>query len=226
LGKHISIAVDGPSAAGKSTLSRRAAERFGIMYIDTGALYRTAAYGARLRHIAPSDEVGVSAILPALDIELKHSADGVQRMYLDGTDVSDEIRLPEISIYASDISAMSAVRAFLLDTQRNFAEKYDVIMDGRDIGTVVLPDAGLKIFLTASPETRALRRLKELNEKGVAANYEDVLRDIKYRDENDSKRANAPLKAAADAVMLDTGGLDFEQSEQKLFDIISKRFGI
>ena len=152
---HISIAIDGPSGAGKSTIARKTAEKFGFLYVDTGAIYRTVGLAAYRRGIASGDSASVIAMLPELRIELRHGADGLQRMFLDGEDVSDAIRMPEISIYASDVSAVPEVRAYLMEMQRSFARTQNVIMDGRDIGTVVLPDAGLKIFLTASVEARA-----------------------------------------------------------------------
>lgn len=223
---HISIAIDGPSGAGKSSLARFCAEQFGFMYVDTGAIYRTVGLSAYRAGVNSRDEAGVSALLPGLHIELRHDENGVQRMLLNGEDVSGEIRMPEISIYASDVSAMPAVRAFLLDMQRDLARRYDVIMDGRDIGTVVLPDAGLKIFLTATAEERAERRLAELREKGVQTTYEEVLRDIRYRDENDSRRATAPLRAASDAILLDTTGNTLEESVTLLASIIKEHFGL
>jgi cytidylate kinase len=223
---HISIAIDGPSGAGKSSLARFCAEQFGFMYVDTGAIYRTVGLSAYRAGVNSKDEAGVRALLPGLHIELRHDESGVQRMLLNGEDVSSEIRMPEISIYASDVSAMSAVRAFLLDMQRDLARRYDVIMDGRDIGTIVLPDAGLKVFLTATAEERAERRLAELQEKGVQTTYEEVLRDIRYRDENDSHRAAAPLRAADDALLLDTTGNTLEESVALLASIIKERFGL
>ena len=223
---HISIAIDGPSGAGKSSLARFCAEQFGFMYVDTGAIYRTVGLSARRAGVDSKDEAGVKALLPGLHIELRHDASGMQRMILNGEDVSDEIRTPEISIYASDVSAMPSVRAFLLDMQRDLARRYNVIMDGRDIGTVVLPDAKLKIFLTATPEERAERRLAELREKGVETTYSEVLRDIRYRDENDSHRAAAPLRAADDAIRLDTTGNTLDESIALLSSIIRERFDL
>ena len=224
--KHISVAIDGPSGAGKSTLARQAAARFGFIYVDTGAIYRTVGLAVRRSGVASKDAQGVAALLPTLEIRMDYDGDGVQRMYLNGEDVSADIRLPEISIYASDVSAMPAVRAFLLEMQRSLAREHDVVMDGRDIGTVVLPDAGLKVFLTAKPEERARRRLEELQLRGVETTLEEVLRDIRYRDENDSRRAAAPLKAAEDAVVLDTTGNTLEQSVALLCSMIEERFGL
>ena len=223
---HIAIAIDGPSGAGKSSLVRRCAAAFGFVYVDTGAIYRTVGLAALRRGIDRRDEEAVRALLPELAIEMRYNDAGEQRMYLNGEDVSTEIRLPEVSICASDVSALPAVRAFLLEMQRKMAREHDVIMDGRDIGTVVLPDAELKIFLTASAEARAERRLKELLGKGVEASFEEVLRDIRYRDEQDSGRAAAPLKAAEDAVPVDTTEIDFEASFRLLCSVIDERLGL
>ena len=224
--KPVSIAIDGPSGAGKSTLARAIAARYGFIYVDTGAIYRSVGLAAQRAGVASKDAEGVAALLPSLDIRLQHNEAGEQRMYLHGEDVSDAIRMPEISIYASDVSAMPVVRAYLLEMQRKFARESNVIMDGRDIGTVVLPDAELKIFLTATPEERAQRRYEELCAKNVDTNYEDVLRDIQYRDQNDSSRAAAPLKPADDAVYLDTTGNTFEQSFELLSGLVGERFGL
>ncbi|MGE4485073.1 MAG: (d)CMP kinase [Oscillospiraceae bacterium] len=210
--KNISIAIDGPSGAGKSTLARMTARHFGLIYIDTGAIYRSVGLFVLRSGVASKDETAVSALLPQIDIEIRHDETGMQRMFLNGEDVSDAIRLPEVSIYASNVSAMPAVRRALMGMQRGIAEKSSVIMDGRDIGTVVLPNADLKIFLTASSEERAKRRYAELCEKNIKADYYDVLRDIEYRDKNDSTRKEAPLRAADDAVMLDTTGNSLEKS--------------
>lgn len=223
---HLSIAIDGPSGAGKSSLARRCAAAFGFIYVDTGAIYRTVGLAALRRGIDRRDEGAVSEILPLLKISMGYDCRGEQRMYLDGEDVSEPIRLPEVSICASDVSALPSVRSFLLDMQRQMAREHDVIMDGRDIGTVVLPEAELKIYLTASAEARAGRRLLELEKKGVPADYGEVLRDIEYRDRQDSGRAAAPLKAAEDAVFLDTSEIDFEESFQRLSGIIKERLGI
>lgn len=224
--KIVSIAIDGPSGAGKSSLAKRCAAAYGILYVDTGAIYRTVGLAAWRQGVDRKDEEAVSALLPGLDIGMDYNENGEQRMFLNGEDVSREIRLPEISICASDVSALPAVRAFLLEMQRKLARENAVIMDGRDIGTVVLPDADLKIFLTASAEARAARRLKELQEKGVASDFEEVLRDIRYRDEQDSSRAAAPLKPAEDSVLLDTTEIDFDESFQRLCGIISDRLGL
>ena len=223
---HYAIAIDGPSGAGKSSLARRCAARFGFLYVDTGAIYRTVGLAAYRRGIDRRDETAIEALLPELDIQMAYNEQGEQRMLLNGEDVSEAIRLPEISICASDVSALPGVRAFLLEMQRKMAREHDVIMDGRDIGTVVLPDAELKIFLTASAEARAERRLKELLGKGVEASFEEVLRDIRYRDEQDSGRAAAPLKAAEDAVPVDTTEIDFEASFRLLCSVIDERLGL
>ena len=185
-----SIAIDGPAGAGKSTLARMTAKHFGLIYVDTGAIYRCVGLFALKNNVATKDESGVEALLDKINIEMKYDDQGVQHMILNGADVSSDIRMPEVSIAASDVSAMAAVRKKLLSMQREMAEKYNVIMDGRDIGTVVLPNAGLKIFLTADACERAKRRFAELREKNVETSYEEVLKDIKYRDENDSSRAN------------------------------------
>ena len=220
---HFAIAIDGPSGAGKSTLARRAAAQFGFLYVDTGAIYRTVGLAAHRRGIDCHNEQAVGAILGELDIRMGYNDEGEQRMYLNGEDVSAAIRAPEISICASDVSSLSVVRAFLLEMQRKTARENNVLMDGRDIGTVVLPQAELKIYLTASAEARAERRLKELLAKGVETDFDSVLRDIEYRDYQDTHRDIAPLRQAEDAVLLDTSALDLEQSCQALFDIIRAR---
>ena len=222
----ISIAIDGPSGAGKSTLARRLATTLRFLYVDTGAIYRTIAYYAYANHLDPADEAAVLAALPDIRIELRHDAEGLQRMILNGEDVTDAIRLPQISQYASVVSAYPGVRAFLLEMQRDFARKGSVIMDGRDIGTVVLPDAEVKVFLTASAEERARRRMLELQQRGTPEPYEDILRAIQERDWNDTHRAAAPLRQAEDAVLLDTTELDFTQSEEALLRIIRERAGL
>ncbi len=220
---HMAIAIDGPSGAGKSTLARMAAKELGYIYVDTGALYRTVGLYA-LRHGADvHDEQAVAALLPEIRVEMRYDGAGVQRMVLNGEDVSDLIRTPEVSMAASAVSALGPVRAFLLDTQRDMARRYDVIMDGRDIGTVVLPEANVKIFLTASARERALRRWRELREKGMDVALEDVLRDVETRDKNDSGRALAPLRPAEDAVMCDTTELDLEASLELILDTVKKR---
>lgn len=223
---HYAIAIDGPSGAGKSSLARAAAAQFGFIYVDTGAIYRTVGLAAYRRGLDRHDENAVKAMLPELKIEMRYNEAGEQRMFLNGDDVSAEIREPEISICASDVSALPAVRAFLLEMQRHMAREHSVIMDGRDIGTVVLPQAELKIFLTASAKARAARRLLELRRKGIESSFEEVLRDIEYRDEQDTARAAAPLKKSDDAVLVDTSDIDFEQSLALLCGIIEKRLGV
>lgn len=224
--KKISVAIDGPSGAGKSTVARAVAAKYKFIYVDTGAIYRTVGLAAQLAGVDSKDKEGVIALLPGINIEMSYDESGVQRMLLDGKDVSGEIRTPRSSIYASDVSAYPEVRSFLMDMQRNMAEKYPVIMDGRDIGTVVLPNAEVKIFLTATSEARAQRRYKELIAKGVKDSFEDVLKDIQYRDAQDSSRAAAPLKAADDAVILDNTELSFEESVEAACAIIEEKAGI
>lgn len=216
----ISIAIDGPSGAGKSTLARRLATTLRFLYVDTGAIYRTIAYYAYANHLDPADEAAVLAALPNIRIELCHDAEGLQRMILNGEDVTDAIRLPQISQYASVVSAYPGVRAFLLEMQRDFARKGSVIMDGRDIGTVVLPQADVKIFLTASPEARARRRCLELEQRGTPEPFDQVLSEIQQRDWDDSHRETAPLRQAEDAVVVDTTGLNFEESLAALLMVV------
>ena len=220
--KNFDVAIDGPSGAGKSSLARRCAAELGLLYVDTGAIYRTVGLAVLRRGVDPKKEEAVAAILSELEIGMGYE-DGEQRMYLNGEDVSREIRMPEISMYASDVSAHAAVRSFLLEMQRKLARENCVIMDGRDIGTVVLPEAKLKIYLTASPEARAERRMKELQAKGVEQPYEEVLRDIIQRDEQDMNREVAPLRQAEDAVLVDTTEIDFDQSFELLCGIIRER---
>lgn len=221
----ISIAIDGPSGAGKSTISRKAAEIFGFIYVDTGAIYRTIGLASKIRGISLDDKAAVMKMLTKLNIELKYNESGEQHMYLDGKDVSRDIRLPEVSMLASKVSAIPEVRNFLVDMQRDMAKKYDVIMDGRDIGTVILPDADLKIFLTADVNDRAQRRYEELRTKGMIKPFDEVLAEMKQRDEQDTLRAAAPLKAAEDAVMLDTSGNTLEQSIAEVCRLIADRTG-
>lgn len=221
----ISIAIDGPSGAGKSTISRKAAEIFGFIYVDTGAIYRTIGLASKIRGISLDDKAAVMEMLTKLNIELKYNESGEQHMYLDGKDVSRDIRLPEVSMLASKVSAIPEVRTFLFDMQRDMAKKYDVIMDGRDIGTVILPDADLKIFLTADVNDRAQRRYEELRTKGMIKPFDEVLAEMKQRDEQDTLRAAAPLKAAEDAVMLDTSGNTLEQSIAEVCRLIADRTG-
>lgn len=222
----IRVAVDGPSGAGKSTLARAAAAELGFLYVDTGAIYRTVGLSVRDRGADPGDEAAVAALLPSLRVELRYDGDGRQRMLLNGRDVSGEIRLPEISRYASAVSALPVVRAYLMETQRELARKNSVVMDGRDIGTVVLPDAEVKIFLTASARVRAERRCRELEERGTPQPFEEVLRDIEERDFRDTHREAAPLRQAEGAALLDTSALDFRQSLEALLGIIRERTGL
>ena len=222
----IRVAVDGPSGAGKSTLARAAAAALGFLYVDTGAIYRTVGLSVRDRGVDPGDEAAVAEMLPPLRIELRYDGEGGQRMFLNGRDVSGEIRLPEISRYASAVSALPVVRAYLMETQRDLARKHDVIMDGRDIGTVVLPDAEVKVFLTASAQVRAERRCRELEERGTPQPFEEVLRDIEDRDFRDTHREAAPLRQAEGAALLDTSALDFQQSLEALLEIIQERTGL
>lgn len=223
---HYAIAIDGPSGAGKSTIARAAAKRFGFIYVDTGAIYRTVGLAAYRGGIDRRDASAVEALLPQLEIAMRYTDAGEQHMYLNGEDVTALIREPEISICASDVAALPAVRAFLMELQRRMARENSVIMDGRDIGTVVLPDAEVKIFLTASAEARARRRLLELEQKGMKRSFDEVLRDIKYRDEQDSHRAAAPLKKAEDAIAVDTSELNFDESLELVVKIIRQKLGI
>ena len=222
MSKTISIAIDGPSGAGKSTIARAAAEHFGYIYVDTGALYRTLGLGAVRNNIDISDTDAVKAFLPTVHVEMKHAKNDGHRMYLNGDDVTGEIRYPEISQAASKISAIPCVREHLLQMQRDMAEKYDVIMDGRDIGTVVLPNADIKIFLTASLDDRAKRRYDELIEKGMDVTYPGIYEDMKKRDEQDSSRAVAPLKPAEDAVLVDTSGNTLQESIDIICSVIEQ----
>ena len=218
--KQYAVAIDGPSGAGKSTLARAAAERLGILYVDTGAIYRTIGLYVQRRGIDPKDTAAVLAALPDIRIGMDHDADGMQRMLLNGEDVTADIRLPEISMYASAVSAIQGVRDFLMEMQRSLARTRSVIMDGRDIGTVVLPDADVKIFLYADVEVRAKRRQLELEQRGTPKPYEEVLREMEERDYNDTHRAAAPLRAADDAIMIDTSTMDFSASLALLLDVI------
>ena len=217
------VALDGPAGAGKSTIAKRAAKALDFIYVDTGALYRTIGYAATLKGIEPVDSPEVDGLLKETKVDLTFNDKGEQIVLLNGEDVSGFIRTPEASMTASKISAIPNVRAFLLDLQRNMAKTHNVIMDGRDIGTVVLPDAQVKIFLTASPEARAQRRYKELVEKGMDVKYEDILNDVIERDYNDSHREIAPLKQADDAVLADTTDIDLEGSIELIISIIKEK---
>ncbi len=219
----IAIAIDGPAGAGKSTIARLAAKELGYIYVDTGALYRTIGLAAFRRGLTAEDKEQIIAMLPEIKVALAFNDRQEQIVLLDGEDVSGLIRTPEISMMASAVSAIPEVRAYLLDLQRDMAHTNNVIMDGRDIGTVVLPDAKIKIFLSASPECRARRRYDELVEKGMDVKYEDILSDVIARDYADSHRDIAPLKPADDAINVDTSGEDLETSVNKLLGIMRER---
>ncbi len=216
------IAIDGPSGAGKSSIAKALAKKMSIVYVDTGALYRTIGYYVRSQGVDPKDADGVTRLLPEIRIEVKYE-DGTQCVYLNGENLGDRIREPEISMYASAVSAIPSVREFLLETQRSIARANSVVMDGRDIGTVILPDAEVKIFLTASDECRAQRRLLELREKGIETTFEEVLADMRERDSNDKNRAVAPAVPAEDAIFLDNSGFTVEETLNAAMNIIEKR---
>lgn len=218
----IAIALDGPAGAGKSSIAKRAAKALNFIYVDTGALYRTVGLAASRNGVQPENTEKIEELLSKIKVELTFNEKGEQIVLLDGEDVSGLIRTPEASMMASKISAVPIVRAYLLDLQRDMAKTHDVIMDGRDIGTVVLPNAKVKIFLTASPEARAQRRYKELVEKGMDVKYEDILSDVITRDYQDSHREIAPLKPADGSVLVDTTELDFEQSIEKIISVIKE----
>ncbi len=220
--KTYKIAVDGPSGAGKSTISRIVAGKLGFIYVDTGALYRAAALYVLKTGIHTADEASIVACLDSLKVTLAFSG-GVQHVFLNGEDVSQKIRTPEVSMAASAVSAVPEVRKFLFNLQRTLADENNCIMDGRDIGTVVLPDAQIKIFLTASAEDRAKRRYDELVAKGVDVKYEDVLKDVNARDYNDSHREIAPLKPSEDSIMVDTTGNTLEQSVEMIISVIKEK---
>ena len=224
MNKIINIAIDGPGGAGKSTISKAVAKKLDILYVDTGSLYRTIGLFVKLNNVNPKDAAAVASILPKISLEVKYE-NGAQVNYLNGTNHGDAIRTPEMSMYASDVSKIPEVRAFLLETQKQIAKHNSVIMDGRDIGTVILPNADVKIFLTASAECRAMRRYKELCERGQSVLYEDVLKEMNERDEQDSNRKIAPAKPAEDAILLDTTSFDFDQSVNAILEIIEKKCG-
>ena len=226
MAKTISIAIDGPAGAGKSTIAKRLAKELGFYYVDTGAIYRTVAYFMDLLGVSPKDVDGVSRYIDELTVEIEYDEDGLQHMFMNGMDVTEDIRTPEVSKMASDISAHAVVRDMLLDMQRDVAKKHNVIMDGRDIGTVVLPRANVKIFLTASAEVRAQRRFLELQSKGAKESYEKVLSAIKQRDHQDSTRAIAPLKQAKDAILVDTSALDIEGAVAAIRAIVAEKTGV
>lgn len=219
----IAIAIDGPAGAGKSSLSKEVAKELSFIYVDTGALYRTIGLAASRKGLKKEDKAEIISMLNDIDVKLSFNDEETQIVLLNGEDVSSYIRTPEASMFASAVSAIPEVRAFLLDLQRNMAKSDNVIMDGRDIGTVVLPDAKIKIFLTASPEKRAMRRHKENIEKGIDSTYEEVLKDVNQRDYQDSHREIAPLKPAEDSVLVDTSDYDFEGSKKLLLKVIKER---
>ena len=218
----IRIAIDGPGGAGKSTVAKEIAKRLGIIYVDTGALYRTIGLYVAEHGVDPHDVAGVTALLPDIQIEVRYE-NGVQCVYLNGINPGDRIRTPQMSMYASAVSAIPSVRAFLLETQKDIARKNSVIMDGRDIGTVILPDADLKVFMTASAECRARRRYDELIAKGQEVNYEDVLREMNERDHQDSTREIAPAEAASDAILLDNSDMTVEESAEAVIALLKDR---
>ena len=224
--RYYSIAIDGPAGAGKSTMARRVAADLGFVYVDTGAIYRTVGYHMNLMGIGPRDTDGVTRLIDDVNIEITYDQDGVQHMILNGADVTGEIRTPEMSAIASAISAQKVVRDYLLDMQRDLARKHNVVMDGRDIGTVVLPGADVKIFLTAKPEVRAKRRYDELIAKGEKVTYEKVLSDLIQRDEQDSNRKIAPLRPARDAVILDTSDFSVEQAAAAIESLVKEKLNI
>lgn len=224
--RYRSIAIDGPSGAGKSTLAKALAQRLGFLYVDTGAIYRTVALAVQERGIDPGDVPAVVALLPSLAITMGYGEDGLQHMCLDGRDVTGAIRRNEISVYASKVSAIPEVRGFLMEMQRRMAREHDVIMDGRDIGTVVLPQADLKIYLTASAEDRAGRRCRELLERGQQVQLDQVLAEVVERDRRDMEREAAPLRQGEDAVLVDTTGLGLEESFRLMLELVQGRLGL
>lgn len=219
---HRAIAIDGPSGAGKSTLARAVAQGLGFLYVDTGAIYRTVALAALESGVSPEDEAAVEALLPTLSIALDYGADGLQRMYLQGREVTGAIRAHPVSEATSQLAALPQVRAFLLETQRRLAREHDVVMDGRDIGTVVLPEAEVKIFLTADPEDRARRRYEELCQRGDRPDFSQLLRDVVDRDWRDAHRSVSPLRQAEDAILVDTTGQTLEESRARLLTLIEE----
>ena len=226
MAKHYSVAIDGPAGAGKSTIARALAKELGYYSVDTGAIYRTVGYFMDLWGVSPKDVDGINRYIDELTVDIRYDDDGKQHMLMNGIDVTDDIRTPEISQIASTISAHKVVRDTLLDMQREMARKHNVIMDGRDIGTVVLPKADVKIFMTASAQVRAQRRYAELQAKGSTDSYEKVLADIEKRDYQDSHREVAPLKQAEDAVLLDTSNLTIEQVIAEMKRIVLEKTGV
>ena len=221
--KMISVAIDGPAGAGKSTIARRLAAELGYRYVDTGAIYRTVAYFLDLWGVSPKDVDGVNRYIDELTVEIEYDDDGVQHMIMNGMDVTEDIRTQDISQKASLVSAHACVREMLLEMQRDLAKQYNVIMDGRDIGTVVLPKATVKIFLTASPEVRAKRRYNEYLAKGQKANYDTILKEIQQRDYQDTHREIAPLKLARDSIKVDTSEMTLDEVVSVIKRIISEK---
>ena len=221
--KKIRVAIDGPSGAGKSTMARKVAAELNYLYVDTGAIYRSVSLYAYRTGVDKTDSEKIVSLLPEIHIDMQYQADGIQHMILNGEDVTDAIRQNEVSLYTSAVAAIPAVRAFLLDLQRNLAATHNVIMDGRDIGTVVLPDATVKIYLTASAEARVKRRWLELHEKGDPITLEQVLEDVQQRDYNDTHRDVAPLRQAEDAVLVDTSQDSFARSVERLVGLVRER---
>ena len=226
MAKMISIAIDGPAGAGKSTIARRLARELGYRHVDTGAIYRTVAYFMDLWGVSPKDVDGIARYIDELTVGIEYDDNGVQHMIMNGMDVTEDIRSQDISQKASMVSAHAVVREMLLDMQREVARRFNVIMDGRDIGTVVLPQATVKIFLTASPEVRARRRTDELLAKGQKANYDTVLKEIRQRDYQDTHREIAPLKMARDSIKVDTSDMNLEQAVEAIRKIILKKVGL
>lgn len=224
--KTYAVAIDGPAGAGKSTLARLLAQELGWYYVDTGAIYRTVAYFLDLLGISPKDADGVARYIDEVNVEIRYDDQGVQRMWMNGMDVTEEIRTPDISQKASLVSAHPAVRQALLELQRDLAKRHNVVMDGRDIGTVVLPQAAVKLFLTATPEVRAQRRYAELQAKGKKDSYGQVLEDLRRRDRQDTTRSVAPLRQAPDAVLLDTTELDIPQTLAAMRAIVREKTGL
>ena len=216
------VAIDGPAGAGKSSVAKAAAKELGFVYVDTGAIYRTIALYVLRKGVDPHDAAGVEALLPEIQVGMEYTDQG-QKMLLNGEDVTGLIRTPEVSMATSTCAAIPAVRGYLLQLQRDLAQKNNVLMDGRDIGTVVLPHAQLKVFLTASAQERARRRVRQLEESGQAADYEAILRDIQQRDYQDSHREVAPLRPAEDAVLVDTSQDSFARSVERLVGLVRER---
>ena len=220
--KRFAIAIDGPNGAGKSTIAKEIARRLGCVYVDTGAMYRSVGLYALRKGVSSEDTSAIVGLLPEIDIRLEYREDG-QHVFLNGEDVSSAIRVPEVSVFTSNVAKISEVRDTLLELQRKFAREGSVVMDGRDIGTVVLPDAEVKIFLTASVEDRARRRYNELIGRGQNVTFEEVKSDLEWRDKNDSTREIAPLRAAEDSVVVDTSGNEFEESVQQVLKVVEEQ---